>query len=221
MADSKRFMVIGLGSFGTALAARLARNGGRVTGIDADRMRVEALKEILYEAIIADATDREALQHLPVSAVEAVFISLGEDITRSILAALHCLDLNARNVIVKGVTREHGKILRKMGVDRVIFPETEIAEQLADRMTWPNVIDFLPIGEDYNFVEVAAPDSLHGKTLQEINLRRRFGVWVVGVKDAMTGKLEMFPDGLYRFGIDQILLVVGKAADVARLKELS
>ena len=220
MADAKRFFVIGLGSFGTALAARLCRNGGRVTGIDMDRMRVEAMKDILYEAIIADATDREALQVLPISSAEAVFISLGENITLSILAALHALELNAKNVIVKGVTREHGKILRRLGVDRVIFPETEIAEQVADRILWPNVIDFLPIGQDYNFVEVAAPDSITGKTLLEINLRRRFGVWVVGVKDALTGKLEMFPDGEYRFGVDQILLVVGKGADVAKLREL-
>ena len=81
------------------------------------------------------------------------------------------------------------------------------------------VVDFLPIDPEYSFVEVAAPDSFAGKTIQELNLRRRFGVWIVGLKDAMTGKLEMFPDGEFRVGADQLLLVVGKQGGLARLRE--
>jgi trk system potassium uptake protein TrkA len=220
MADHKQFVVIGLGSFGGALATKLDQNGCRVTGMDQSKERVELHKDVLYEAVIGDARERDSMSHLPIATAHAVFISMGEDITQSLLATLHAKELGARQVIVKGVTEEHAKILKRLGVDRVIFPETEIARQLADRMTWPNVLDFLPIDSDYSFLEIAAPDSYAGKMLQELDLRKRYGVWVVGVKDAMNGKLEMFPGGQYVLSADQVLLIVGKQIDVNKLSDL-
>jgi trk system potassium uptake protein TrkA len=221
MANSKHFVVIGLGSFGTALANKLSKNGCRVTGLDASKDRVEQMKDVLYEAVIGNATERETLQHLPLKEANAVFVSMGEDITQSLLATLHAKELGARRIVVKGVTPEHGKLLERLGVDRVVFPEAEIAAELADRMTWPNVIDFLPIDPEYSFMEVGVPDSYAGKTLMQIELRRRHSVWVVGVKDAMTGQLSMFPDGNFRLAADQVLLVVGRQGDLDSLREAS
>ncbi|TWT46923.1 potassium channel family protein [Botrimarina hoheduenensis] len=220
MAEQKHFVVIGLGSFGGALAERLSENGCRITGLDSSKDRVESLKDVLYEAVIGDARDRDSIAHLPVSTASAVIISMGEDITQSLLATLHAKELGAKQVIVKGVTSEHARILKCLGVDRVIFPETEIARQLADRMTWPNVLDFLPIDPEYSFLEVATPDSYAGKLLQELDLRRKYNIWVIGVKDAMTGKLEMFPGGEYKLSADQVLLIVGKQVDINKLSDL-
>jgi trk system potassium uptake protein TrkA len=220
MAKSKHFIVLGLGSFGTALAARLSHNGCRVTGVDLDAEQVNELKDVLYEAVIGDCTEREVLEQIGLADAQATFISLGESIAPSLLAALHAKELGAKRVIVKGVTREHGKILEHLGVERVVFPESEIATELADRMTWPNVLDFLPIDPEYSFVEIAVPESISGRTLREANLRQRTGVWVVGIKDVLTGKLQMFPDGEYRLTEDQLLLAVGKQADLARLRDL-
>jgi trk system potassium uptake protein TrkA len=216
----KHIIVVGLGSFGTSIAKRLTKNGVRVTGMDASRERVEALKDDLYEAVIGDATQRAAFEQLPCKQAMALVISLGEDITRSILAALHARELGARQVVVKGVTADHGKILRSLGVDRVIFPETEIALQLADRLTWPNVVDYLAIDPDYSIIEIAVPDSFAGKTLQELNVRRRFGISVLGLKDALTGKLSMFPEPSAKLDADQVLLVVGNKDQLARVREL-
>ena len=220
MADHKQFVVIGLGSFGSALAERLSENGCRVTGMDQSKDQVESLKDVLYEAVIGDARERDSIAHLPVATADAVFVSMGEDITQSLLATLHTKELGAKQIIVKGVTSEHARILKCLGVDRVIFPETEIARQLADRMTWPNVLDFLPIDPEYSFLEVAAPDEWAGKQLQELDLRRKYNVWVVGVKDALTGKLAMFPDGQYKLSADQVLLTVGKQIDVNKMSDL-
>ena len=219
MAKSKRFTVLGLGSFGSALARRLCHNGCRVTGVDSRRQNVEDLKDVLYEAVIGDACERETLENLALNEADAVFISLGENISLSLLAALHVKELGAKRVIVKGVTQEHGKILKHLGVQRVIFPEIEIAETLADHETWPNVVDFLPIDPEYSFVEIAVPESVVGETLREADLRRRSGVWVVGVKDVLSGKLEMFPDADFRFNDDQLLLVVGKQDSLLKLRE--
>jgi trk system potassium uptake protein TrkA len=86
-------------------------------------------------------------------------------------------------------------------------------------MTWPNVLDFLPIDPEYSFVEVASPDHWAGKTMQELDLRRKYNIWIVGIKDALTGKLMMFPGGDYRLSADQVLLVVGKQVDVNKLSD--
>lgn len=218
MPPVKHFYILGLGSFGGALARRLKKNGCRVTGVDSSRENVEEIKDDLYEAIIADATEYESLQHLNLKEANGVFISMGEDITPSLLATLHAKELGAKRIIVKGVTKDHGKLLKSLGVERVIFPEAEIAETLADRMTWPNIIDFLPIDPEYSFMEVAVPDEMVGKSLMNLNLRQQYGVWVVGVKDPMTGKLAMFPDGGYSLGLDQLLLVVGKQSSLEQLR---
>ncbi|MFN9368293.1 MAG: potassium channel family protein [Planctomycetia bacterium] len=221
MAQSvKKFIMLGMGSFGTALATKLAANGCRVTGIDGRPERLEAVKNLIHEAVIGDATDREVLESLPIRDATAVFISLGENISQSLLATLHVKELGARNVIVKGVTKEHGKILEHLGVDRVVFPEEEVARELADRMTWPNVLDYLPIDPEYSVAEVAMPGSLSGKTLAEANLRSTIGVHVMGLKDVMNGKFEMFPDGKTKLLEDQVLLVVGRETEIAALREL-
>jgi trk system potassium uptake protein len=219
VADNKRFVVIGLGTFGAALARKLKSNGIRVTGIDGDAETVEALQDHLFEAVIGDATDKASLQTLSLETAAGVVISLGEDITRSLLATLHARELGAKHIVVKGVTPEHGKLLKSLGVERVVFPEIEIAQQLADRLTWPSVIDFLPIDSDYSFVEVAMPESVLGKKLMDTDLKKKYGLWVIGVKDALTGKLTMFPDGDFKFSDDQMLLLVGKEKDLRKFRE--
>lgn len=216
----KHFVVLGLGSFGGALAAKLHDNGCRVTGVDEDRERIDDLKNSLYEAVVADVTEREFLEQLALKDADAVVIALDQNISKSLLATLHAKELGAKRIIVKGVSVEHGKILKQMGVERVIFPDEEIAREVADRLTWPNVLDFLPIDPEYSLVEIAVAESCAGQTLRDADLRKRFGVWVLGVKDALTGKLTIFPDADFRLSEDHILLVVGTQAGLDQLREL-
>ena len=220
MATNRRFIVLGLGSFGTALATKLADNDCRVTGVDSSEDAVNELKDVLYEAVVADVTDRDALAELSVANANGVCISLGENIEPSLLAALHVKELGARRIVVKGVTIEHGKILKKLGVDRVVFPEVEIAQQLADRETWPNVLDFLPIDRNYGVIEIAVPSSLNGETLQQADLRRRFGIYVLGVKDSLAGTLQVIPSPDLRLTDDQMLLALGQMDNLEKFREL-
>lgn len=216
MAEIKHFVVLGLGTFGAALAKQLHANGSRVTAVDASESQVEALKDSLYEAIIGDVTDYETLKHLPLQHADAVIVCLTENIAPSLLATLHAKELGAKRIIARGVDANHGKILQQMGVERTIFPESEIAVELADKLSRPNIIDYLPIDPEYSFVEIEVPQSLYGVTLMESALRREFSIWVVGVKDAMSGKLTMFPDAKFEFGPDQMMLVIGKQKHLDR-----
>ena len=220
MSDAKSFIVLGLGYFGATLARRLAANGCRVTGVDRSAKNVEAVQSDLYAAVVGDVTDRETLEQLMLAEADGVFISLGERIEPSILAALHAKELDAKNVCVKGIDPVHGKILEKLGVDRVIFPKAEMALQLADRATWPNVLESLQLGEEYSLLEITVPGCLVDKTLEETDLRRAYGIIILGVRDSLSGKLLVAPHGDLRFCDDQILLALGKKADLDRFREL-
>ena len=221
MAKPRRhFVVLGLGTFGGALAQRLSQNDCRVTGVDRDENLVESLKDSLYEAVIADATDRTAVAQLGLAEADAVFISLGEDLAPSLLTTLHAREAGAKRIIVKGLTEEHGKILKSLGVERVVFPEIEIARTLGDQMTWPNVLDYVPIDPEHSVVEITVPNSIVSMTLLEADLRRRYGIWVIGIKDVLTGKFQMFPEPEFRFNDDQLLVVVGRQEDLNRFREL-
>ena len=220
-ASKKHFAVLGLGTFGAALATRLSENGCRVTGVDRERASVERLRDVLYEAVIADVTDRSAVEQLSLETVDAVFISLGERLSSSLLTALHAKECGAKRMIVKGLSEEHGKILDSLGVERVVFPEIEMACSLADRMTWPNVLDYVPIDPEYSVVEITVPETLSGTSLAEADLRRRYNIWVIGVKDALTGRFHLFPQAEFRFTEDQLLLVIGKQPDLNQFREVT
>lgn len=214
-------IVLGLGTFGAAVAGRLAKNKVRVTGVDKDEERVAALQDILYEALVADVTDPRTIEQLPVASVDAVVVSLGEDFARSILACLHVLEHKPRRVVAKVVTEDHRKILSKLGVQELVFPEVEIAEQWADRITWPNILFRLATETKQEIAEISVPDPLVGKTLREVDLRRKYGILVIGIKNARTdAEYRFIPDPDTRLTDEDVLLVVGDPAGLTELQEL-
>ncbi len=214
-------IVLGLGTFGAAVARRLTENKVRVTGVDIDEERVTELQDVLFEALVADATDPRTVEQLPVEKADAVVVSLGEDFARSTLACLHLLEANARRIVAKVVTPDHKKILAKLGVNDLVFPEVEIAEQWADRITWPNVLFRLITETQQEILEIGVPESLVGKTLKDADLRRRYGVLVIGIKNARKDTNYRFspsPDTVLTD--EDVLLVVGDPQGVAQLREL-
>ena len=220
MAKAKTLVVLGLGTFGAAFAERGHRNGCRVTGVDSSEERVEELKQVLHEAVIADVTERDSLAQLPLAAADAVVISLGERYEQSILCALHVKELGARRILAKGVTPAHGKILKKLGVDEVIFPEQEAAWYWADKETWTNVVDFLPIDPEYSLIALVGAASLPGETLMEANIRQRYGVHVIGVKDVMLSKMTLVPPADFRMTDEQLLLVIGTKEALEKFRSI-
>lgn len=135
MADKhSRFVVIGLGRFGSALAARLAKNRHHVTGIDLDEDAVQRIQASLESALVADGADEEVLKTIDLAGAAAVFISLGDHANRSIVATMYALELGAPRIIVKGIDALHAKILRKLGKVEVIFPEEAMARYIADHL---------------------------------------------------------------------------------------
>ena len=160
----RTFAVIGLGRFGAAMATTLSQLGHEVIGIDGSDDRVTALADQVSQTVKLDATDERALRAAGIQDVDVAVVSIGE------------------NIVAKAVTPLHGRILEKLGVTRVVFPEREMAVRIAHSLVIPNVLDYIELSGDFSIVEVPAPVEFHGKTLRDIGLRARFGLTTIAIK---------------------------------------
>jgi trk system potassium uptake protein TrkA len=181
----RSFAVIGLGRFGAAMATTLAESGHDVIGIDGDEDKVRALADVVSLSMQLDATDERALRAAGIKDVDVAVVSIGEAIESSLLVVTLLRELGINNIIAKAVTPLHGRILEKLGVTRVVFPEREMAIRIAHSLVVPNVLDYIELSKDFSIVEVPAPAEFVGKTLRDIGLRSRFGLTTIAIKHAV------------------------------------
>jgi trk system potassium uptake protein TrkA len=178
----KQFGVIGLGRFGSAMAMTLTELGHDVIGVDGDEARVQQLADVITHALQIDATDEKALRAAGVQDVDVAVVSIGENIESSLLVVMQLKELGIATIVAKAVTPLHGRILEKLGVSRVIFPEREMAIRLAHSLVMPNVIDYIELSRDFSIVEVPAPEAFVGRTLKQLELRPRLGLTLIAIK---------------------------------------
>jgi trk system potassium uptake protein TrkA len=178
----KQFGVIGLGRFGSAMATTLAELGHDVIGVDGDEDRVHQLADVITQAIELDATDAKALRAAGIQDVDVAVVSIGENIESSLLVVMLLHELGIETIVAKAVTPLHGRILEKLGVSRVIFPEREMAVRIAHSLVMPNVIDYIELSRDFSIVELPAPEPFVGRTLKQLELRPRFGLTLIAIK---------------------------------------
>lgn len=179
---AKKFAVIGLGRFGSAVAKALAEKGFEVMVIDSDENEVSALSELATQSLVLDATDEKGLKDAGVPDVDTAIVSVGQKIDASILITLLLKELGVKQVIVKAVNSLHGTILKRIGADRVIFPEREVATRLAESFVSPKIFDYIELSPTHSVIEIAAPRVFFGKTLKELGLRERQKVNVIAIK---------------------------------------
>ena len=174
--------VIGLGRFGYAMATTLTSLGHDVIGIDGDEDKVRNVADIVSLAMQLDATDEKALRGAGINDVEWAVVSIGENIESSLLVVTLLREIGINRIVAKAVTALHGRILEKLGVTRVVFPEREMAIRVAHSLVMPNVIDYIELSSDFSIVEVPAPPDFVGKSLRDIGLRARFGLTTIAIK---------------------------------------
>lgn len=166
------------------MATTLAHLGHDVIGVDGDEDKVRAVADTLSLAMQLDATDEKALRAAGISEVDVAVVSIGENIESSLLVVTLLQEIGITQIVAKAVTALHGRILEKLGVSRVVFPEREMAIRVAHGLVMPNVLDYIELSSDFSIVEVPAPPEFAGKTLREIGLRARFGLTTIAIKHA-------------------------------------
>lgn len=178
----RQFGVIGLGRFGSAMATALAELGHDVIGVDGDPEKVRQLADVITQAIELDATDEKALRAAGIQDVDVAVVSIGENIESSLLVVMQLHEIGIKTIVAKAVTPLHGRILEKLGVSRVIFPEREMAIRVAHSLVMPNVLDYIELSRDFSIMELPAPEVFIGRTLKQLELRQRFGLTLIAIK---------------------------------------
>lgn len=166
------------------MATTLAGLGHDVTGIDGSEDRVRELADHVTLAMQLDATDEKALRAAGIQDVDVAVVSIGENLESSLLVVTLLRELGIKNIVAKAVTPLHGRILEKLGVTRVVFPEREVAVRVAHALAVPSVIELIELSQGFSIAEVPAPAEFVGKSLREIGLRSRFGLTTIAIKRA-------------------------------------
>jgi trk system potassium uptake protein TrkA len=222
--ERRTFAVIGLGRFGAAMATTLAELGQDVIGIDSSEDRVAEMADLLSQAVSLDAIDERALKAAGVQDADVVVISIGENIESSVLVVMQVRELGVREIIAKAVTPLHGKILQKLGVNRVVYPERDMAVRVAHSLIVPNVLDYIELSRDFSIIEVPTPKAFIGKSLKQLELRPRYGLTLIAIKrrsadgDGEVTKVSPPADETIRAG--DILSLLGENERLAQLDQL-
>ncbi len=215
----RKFVVIGLGNFGFYLAKSLFNEGKEVIGVDLNKERVQRIKDFCSYAVAGDAIDKSVLESIGIEKGDVVIVSLGTNISASVLVTLYLRDLHVENIYVKIVSEDHGRALEKIGATEVIFPERDLAKKLAKTLVSPNLIDYIPLSEEYNVVEIAPPREFIGKSLAELSLRNRYNINIIGVRGVVPEKITMNPGGTFVMKDSDILLALGRSEDIRKIKD--
>jgi trk system potassium uptake protein TrkA len=213
----KRVIIIGLGIFGINLVSALYEGGFEVIAIDKNKDAVQKVKDCSTKAIVADGIDKEVMEMIGVQQDDVAIISFGEDLAASTLITLHLKQLNVRNIIVKAPNEEHKLILEKVGATEVIIPEKEMARKVAKSLISPNVLDYLPLSDDYMISELAPPNSFLGKTIAELQLRGKYHIEVIAIRDVVSDRVHMVPPADFVIKDGEVLVVVGKEKDIQKI----
>ncbi|AJD50204.1 trk system potassium uptake protein TrkA [Thalassospira sp. MBR-102] len=178
---NRTFVIIGLGTVGSTVATDLARSGNHVLGIDINEKSVAALSDILSEAIIADGRDEEALREAGVDKYDVALIAIGEDLEANILCTMNVKMLGVKTVWVKAINKTHHRILTKLEPDRVILPEQEIGQHIAQKLHNPAVRDYLSLGNGMHVINLEVPESMAGKTIESLDLEKSHELRCLGI----------------------------------------
>lgn len=212
----KQFAVIGMGRFGSSVAKTLYGLGFEVLAIDSNEERIEDMIAFVTHAVTADTTDEDALRSLGIRNFDVVVVAIGQDIQASILTTLILKDMGVKTLIVKAQSELHGKVLQKIGADKVIYPERDMGQRVAHHLISPNIIDYIELSPDYSIVEILAAPGMVGKNLRELDIRAKYRCNVMGLKSDRGMNIAPHAEDKIKEG--DILIVVGKNEDLKRFE---
>ena len=214
----KRVVVIGLGIFGFNIVKDLYENGFEVVAIDKNKEIIQKIRDFSTKAILADGTDKEVLESIGIQEDDVVIVSFGEDLAASTLITLHLKEMKIKNIIVKAPNEDHKHVLEKVGATEVIIPEREMADKVAKSLISPNVLDYIPLSDEYTICEIVPPSSFMGKSIAELHLRSKHHIEVIAVRETLPERLTMVPRADFVIKDSDVLVVIGKGEDIQKIK---
>ncbi|MCR8645247.1 TrkA family potassium uptake protein [Paenibacillus sp. N1-5-1-14] len=215
----KQYAVIGLGRFGSSLSKELMRLGYEVLGIDRNEERADDMNEYLTHTVVADCTDEDVLRSLGIRNFDCVVVAIGNDIQASIMTAIVLKDFGVKSVVAKAMTELHGKVLQKIGVDRVIYPERDMGIRVAHQLASPNLLDYIELSKDYTIAELSVPKHLCGHSLSDLNPRGKYGCSVVAINKKQNEQVIIAPSAQDVLEEGDLMVVIGVNENIERLEQ--
>jgi len=216
----KRFVIIGLGNFGLAVAKSLTENGHDVITVDLNGDLTDRLATQVTHAVVGDGTNLETLQRIGAGDADAAIVSTGDDISSSILATMALHDLKIKEIYVKVISSDHARVMKRIGVTDTIFPERDTAISLATRLSGSTLLNYVHLGEGFSIQEMSVPERWIGKSIRELGLRQHYDITVVAVHDMLTGKILPSPDPRHILKDSDTLMIAGNEAALERTAQI-
>lgn len=214
--QKKSFLVLGLGSFGESVARSLASLGHEVLAMDADENAVQAVAPYVTQAVSGDVTDEETLKELGLEDFDGAIVAVGEDIRASVLVTALLRESPIPFILAKAYDDLHAKVLQKVGADRVVFPERDMGQRVARSLSTPNILDVMDLSGDTQIAEVLLPESWAGRTLVEVNVRRNYGLSVIGIRRG--GNFIASPGADTAMQQGDVIIVMGSAEAISSIQ---
>ena len=211
MKKKSQYLVVGLGRFGSALATSLMEQGAQVLAIDLSMEAVEAHRSKLTDVVCGDAMDEYVLSQLGVSDFSAAIITMGDDVKASSVITMHLKELGVPYIVAKASDDFHGRMLTRLGADKVIFPERDMGQRIAHNLVSEKIMDFIELSPDYSLMEMRPRPEWTGVPLRELNLRRKHRINVVAVRSG--GEVNAMPDPDSVLKADDVMLVVTQSGE--------
>jgi trk system potassium uptake protein TrkA len=213
----KNFAVIGLGRFGGSICRTLANQGIEVLAIDKNEERVNEFSMIASHAVVGDSTDETVLKSIGIRNFDHVIVAIGDDIQSSILTTLILKELGVPIITAKAQNDYHEKVLRKIGADRVVHPERDMGERIANNMASNSVLDYLELSAEHSIVEIVANGKIGGNTIIDLDIRKKYGLNIVAIKRGE--ELIVSPQAKETIHHNDILIVIGNDSDIDRFEK--
>ena len=212
----KQFVVIGLGRFGESLAKTVYDSGHDVLVIDMDEEKIADIADDVTHAVQMDATDENALKRLGLSNFDVAVVAIGSDIQASVMVTLLAKEMGIKFVLAKAHNDMHAKVLNKIGANRVIMPEKDMGKRVAHNLVSSNILDYIELSPEYSMMEIEALDSWVEKSLSELELRKKFGINVVAIKDGTNINISPGADEIIKE--NDIIVALGSIKDLGKLE---
>jgi trk system potassium uptake protein TrkA len=213
----KQFAIIGLGRFGVSVSTELYKLGHDVLAIDNNEEKLDDITNHSTYSAVADGTDEKELRNLGITNFDHVIVAIGDDLQASILCTLLLKEMDIPSVWVKAQNFHHHKVLDKIGADKIIHPEHDMGNRIAQHLVSDRVIDYIELSAEYSIIEITAPASMHKKTLAQLDIRAKYGVTVLGIR---RGKdVNISPTAQDRLYKEDVLIAIGHNNDLRRFEE--
>lgn len=214
----KTVLLIGLGRFGQHVAKKLNDLGHQVMAVDSDEGRVDAVLPFVTNAQIGDSTNREFLSSLGIRNFDACIVAIGDNFQNSLETTDLLKDLGARKVIARASRGVQEKFLLRNGADEVVYPEKQLAAWTAIRCTSEHILDYIELDCDFSIFEISIPEDWAGKSILQLDLRRKYGINILGIRSSGPLNMSITPDTL--LNQDSSILILGRQAEVQKCLRL-